>query len=460
MRGWIWRAAGLGLALAILVLPATAPASESEVVQEILGILRDRGIVDEGEYNRLAARYADSQQKDGWLDRLQLSGDFRARHESFWFDRDELGSERDNRYRGRYRIRLAGQFDVNDWSAVHLRLATGEDDSRSTNQSFGNNEADFDPDGIFIDRAYVALRAPESWIAGERGSASLALGKQGNPFTWKVGKDFMLWDGDINPEGVALGLTATPGENLILFLNTGYFLLDEASSGKDPHLFGAQLGGELALNDVVQVGARGTYYQFGSLNEDFLCRGFDGDNCDGSDGATSAGGNVLSDAGVSGLLGNATGKGGMDVVEGGVYLRWSGSEWFPITVYGNWAQNLDAKSVSGTFGAVAGGADPEDTAWGAGLEIGDKKKWALLGVGYWEIEANAFPSQLIDSDLFDGLTNRKGWAFYASRQLFANTELNLTLFRSDEIEDDLVAQAESVSDAERLRLQTDLVFKF
>ena len=82
-----------------------------------------------------------------------------------------------------------------------------------------------------------------------------------------------------------------------------------------------------------------------------------------------------------------------------------------------------------------------------------------LGVGYWHIEANAFPSMFIDSDLFDGFTNREGFAFYGAREVAKNTELNLTLFWSEEIEDD-PAFAVSTMEGERLRLQADLIFKF
>ena len=33
------------------------------------------------------------------------------------------------------------------------------------------------------------------------------VGKQANPFLWKNGKDILIWDNDITPEGVALQLT-------------------------------------------------------------------------------------------------------------------------------------------------------------------------------------------------------------------------------------------------------------
>ena len=65
----------------------------------------------------------------------------------------------------------------------------------------------------------------------------------------------------------------------------------------------------------------------------------------------------------------------------------------------------------------------------------------------------------IDSDFLDGTTNREGWTFYGSRQILDNTELKLTLFVTDEIQDEAPFLT-SVRNAERMRLQSDIVFKF
>jgi hypothetical protein len=55
-----------------------------------------------------------------------------------------------------------------------FRLASGEGDSRSTNTSFGDRD-DFQPDSLFIDRAYIEVRAP-----GEH-DLHFRLGKMANP---------------------------------------------------------------------------------------------------------------------------------------------------------------------------------------------------------------------------------------------------------------------------------------
>jgi hypothetical protein len=437
--------AGLGVS-ALLALPGAAPPRaraaeappEPTVVEEILALLAERGILDEADRDRLVARYsAQEAERRSALPRLSLTGDLRVRFEGFSYDEDELGDDQDDRFRGRYRLRVGASAEVAEWAAVHFRLASGEDDLRSTNTSFGRADEDFDPDAIFIDQAFVQLAAPGSWVPLEDGRAQLHVGKTPNPFVWKATRDLMTWDNDIMPEGVALLLDASPRERLTTFLRSGYFVLDENTVGKDPHLFGLQLGAELAAAPTVAVGGRASWYAFDSLDSSFFQRGIDG-----TGGSTSAGGN----------LPGGLGDGDVDVGELGFYLRWSRCERWPLTVFAHVSANFSAESVPGT--------SEEERAWGAGVEVGDKTQLVALGAGYWAIEANAFPAQFIDSDLFDGVTNRRGFSLWGTREIWKNTELNLEVFWSEPIEEDAAIFGESVEDAERIRFRSDLVFKF
>ena len=67
---------------------------------------------------------------------------------------------------------------------------------------------------------------------------------------------------------------------------------------------------------------------------------------------------------------------------------------------------------------------------------------------------------LVESDLYDGETNREGWLVYGSREIFKNTDLNLTAFLSDAIEKETPAFDDSISGAHRGRLQADVLVKF
>lgn len=443
--GWVL----LALALTVSWGGVPAGADDGPVVEDILQVLRERGIVDDNEYQRLASKNAKYEaERNSWVPEIDWSGDFRFRHESWWYEYDQTGAERNDRYRIRYRFRIKGVIGINDYADVIFRLVSGGDDNRSNNQTLGS-AVDFDTDDIRLNLAYAKLTAPESWFPLPGGKAVLEMGKVPIPFIWKTtgmkkGKDFMLWDADVAPEGVSLLLSSKPAERTRLFATAGYYIIDENSQAKDPHFWGIQGGAHQELSEDLVLGARASWYQFRSIDGAFNARGAFGT---AAGGVTSGGGNIL-----DGLNDDINGN-PFSVVETGAYLTYSGFESWPITVYGTYARNLDARTSRLT------GAGAEDTAWGVGVEVGDSKKYAKLGVGYWHIEANAFPSMFIDSDFLDGRTNREGYAIYGSRQILDNTELNLTLFVIDEIQDDTPFLT-SVRNAERMRLQSDIVFKF
>ena len=95
-----------------------------------------------------------------------------------------------------------------------------------------------------------------------------------------------------------------------------------------------------------------------------------------------------------------------------------------------------------------------------GAEVGSKKKWIQLGLLYAEIEANAFPSMFIDSDLTDGRTNRKGWSVYATRQILENTDFRIETLVSDEIHSSIPPYEFSATDSDRVRVRADIEVKF
>ena len=64
----------------------------------------------------------------------------------------------------------------------------------------------------------------------------------------------------------------------------------------------------------------------------------------------------------------------------------------------------------------------------------------------------------MDSNLFDGHTNREGFVVYGSKRIMKNTDMGLTLFLGEEIEDE--SGFASRSKADRVRLQSDIKVKF
>jgi hypothetical protein len=432
--GWL---AVAGLVALCGAQPARAGDPEP-VIEDVLQILKDRGIVDEGQYTELVAKHQSWETRNGpLLGRIEFSGDMRLRYENFWYDDDEFGFDRSNRNRMRYRLRLQGKAAINDYVDAVFRVGSGENDHRSNNRTLGFDN-DFGPDEFFIDQAYLALKAPKDWVPGA--SMMVTGGKVANPFfaSWKSGKFDLLWDGDINPEGVGAQLAYGLGEDLKLFANAGYFIVKENSTRSDPHVLGLQGGALWTPGEAVEVGARLAYYSWRSLDTAFFTR-------------ASATGTIL-----DGLTEDAPtiGAENYDTGDLSVYLRLTGLEGWPVLVYGQIAKNFDAVSS-----ALGSGASDNDLGWGLGIEVGDKKKLATFGVAYFYFGANFWPAQFIDSDFTDGFTNRKGWAFYVAREILPNTELSMQLFVSDEIRDS-TPFATSVSAGERVRLQTDLLVKF
>lgn len=433
-----WAALGAALFFGVS-FSAAADINEDQALTELVQILHKEGVLDEGQLNQLSAKAAKAEAKSSWTDRISLWGDFRGRYEGFFYVEDD--KDVDDRSRLRYRMRLNGKAEINSRASVLFRLASGSLDDRSTNATLGGSP-DFAMDQIWLDRAYVRISPFEQGLLpGEAGTLWAEFGRLPNPFVGKIGKDFMLWDNDINLEGMSFLFENDLTDDINLYANAGYYVVQELKDMGDPNLLAAQLGGTINLGEDIVLGGRTSYFRFGNVSMDEIQRGVDG-----TGGVTSAGGNI-----VDGIVSHRN----ADVIEGRVYSQFNCFEDWPIMVYGTISSNLSAQSSE-----LFPQAGKEDLAWGVGAEVGDKKKYVQLGLGWFAIEANAFFSQFIDSDLFDGKTNRKGLVAYASRQILPNTELSVTTFWSRPIDDSLPAFENSVPKADRVRVQADLNFKF
>jgi len=434
--------------------------AEPTAMEEVLGILRAEGVIDQAAQEKLLAKYAVEQKNAandaaGILGGFEWYGDLRVRYEAFRFDEDALGNERDDRDRFRFRGRFGFKKKVNDWVKVGVRLASGGGDKDSTNQTLGGN-SDFANDQIFFDRAWVDL----TLMKNDNSSISLVAGRVPNPYTWKNGKDFVIWDGDVNPEGAYITGSLTPSEKSEVFFSFGSFIARENDGGSDPKIVGTQLGYTGGSGDL-GFGIRTSLYEYRSLDDGFLTAAFNEGNAIGNV-TRDAMGKITDVAGDGGAFDNGRARVG-DLTG---FLSLKMSEALPVTLYGTYARNFEADSFTFTGGATPVSIDDEDTAWGVGLEVGDKKKNVKVGFGYFHLEANSVVSQFTDSDLFDGRTNREGFIVYLSRQVAKNTEFGLTYFDGDDIEDDGAFLGStgplgpSLQDADRRRLQADFQVKF
>jgi hypothetical protein len=444
-----------GVTALFMLCVAGARADDGSAVDQIVAVLREKGLIDAATGDEILAKQAKSEATQsakttpsvgqGLLEGFIFSGDLRLRDEQFWYGSSGLGvSGANDNNRMRYRARIGFTKQIVPWALVGVRLVTGTTDYRSTNVSVGES-SDFSYDNVFFDRLYAQFALPDPGIGL---ATTVTAGKIPNPFIWKNGMDKILWDEDITPEGAVITTSYSPTENTKVYATTGLFTELQNAAHTDPKVWAFQTGGSLKLPEAVEVGARASYYDWRALTND----------------ATTA--TRTGFVGRSVALGNLPSAFDPDmrIIESSGYVSWGGLDGWPVILWGTWAQNLAAD------GAVVSGVrvGANDTAYGVGVEAGDPKTLFRVGLAWQHIEANAVPALYTDSDMFDGQTNREGWALYGSRELWSNTEFKLSLWDKAPIKTTASGTGTGPfnispatdSQAERYRLQADLNFKF
>jgi hypothetical protein len=97
--------ASIALGLAAVVAAPVYAEEPQPVTEDVLEILKERGLVDEGQYNELVAKNQTYEERNqNLLGRIEFSGDMRLRYENFWFRNDEFDVDRSNRNRLRIPI--------------------------------------------------------------------------------------------------------------------------------------------------------------------------------------------------------------------------------------------------------------------------------------------------------------------------------------------------------------------
>ncbi|MBB6065611.1 hypothetical protein HNR76_002177 [Pseudoxanthomonas broegbernensis] len=174
--------------------------------------------------------------------RLKVGGDFRVRGQ---FD----NSDRDGRDRssGQVRGRLGATFAVNDRVTVGARLATGDsNDPNSTDVQLSNWLDDLE---VSLDQAYLQLAFGELTVFG---------GKMPQPFV----RTELVWDGDVNPQGLAATWRHALGNGGAVRANGLFFVVDEQAGGADSTMLGAQLGYDSPALGQWRFDASAAYYDY------------------------------------------------------------------------------------------------------------------------------------------------------------------------------------------------------
>lgn len=348
-----------------------------------------------------------------WIENIKFYGDFRYRYEHVKWD-DNAGNS-SNRDRNRIRARLGMKAKVNDEFAFDLRLATGSDDPVSTNQTLGNeSEKEFGSREIWLDRAYVTYTP-----AGVDGLTVLA-GKFGTPF-YRAGGNQLIWDDDLNPEGVAVQYTTKLSDSVSAFGTFGYMQVEENKNGDfGLELFGIQGGMKHAFDDGTLTYGAGYFDYDNTKGNAALGNGFEGNS--------NTAGVYDFDYELLEFFGDYSTKVGD----------------LPVSVYGDYVVN-NASGVK------------EDTGWLVGTTLGKAKAVgsSQFGYEYRDLDRDCTLGTFNDSDFVDGGTSGKGHKFSYKYQLAKNTQIGATYFCAE-----AGLGADDQKDDPYRRLQMDFMVKF
>jgi hypothetical protein len=481
----------VGLAKASNSQPAPTPTEDSgpepsPAAAEMLKSMREKGLLTEDEYQELYRRQAkyEVNQKTregvpGWLQDWTFGGDLRLRYERRDFGNLGFGQTytlgKDNinvvvvpnrgtgvENRARFRLRLGGEKKVvpdltfgfriatsTEVSYGNLYSSTGADystrtlsDPRSQNVTFGNF---FDSKSIFLDRAYLSYRpsyAP---------TLNVIAGKFANPFVSKRFLDSLIWDNDINPEGVAASyrfdlspdrvwLDATAGLLTLQELssvtltynsttNTAVSVLPDIDQ-QNPYMLAFQGGITGRPDDWVQMGARISYYDLSHIGTRVAAAMEDL----GNGGAAISRNPLFRLLGPTNSLfedGSSQGRTREMVTDAYVnFTPWG--ERYSMTPFFQYMHMFN----------VVGGS--EDNGWLAGIDLGSAEL-VRLTVMYASIGRNATNAIFTDSDIFEGFTNAEGWYFAAERQIWRGVRMRGAYMRSRELQGDCALASQSLA---------------
>jgi len=214
------------------LIPALLVTSAVSTAQDAL--------LNKGDVARIVDEYLSAQQAadPSPFDALSIYGDLRLRQEQ------TTGlSGAPQRHRSRVRLRLGSTWLAHENLEVGARAVTGSRlDPRSSHVTLGDG---LDGLELSLDRAYATWRpqlGPITWVSA---------GKFSNPVRRNPVYGELVWDADIQPEGLALEAAWSPRGWLdSLELSLGQWLLSEQQLGDDA----VCTFGQVALQSRLQEG--------------------------------------------------------------------------------------------------------------------------------------------------------------------------------------------------------------
>lgn len=377
-----------------------------------------------------------------WSKRIRFGGDIRLRYQDDFFDDNnsqpfspadpsELVNRNIDRDRLAYQVRLSANAQVNEQTEVGLRLSTGsEKNPVSTNDILGDY---MNKDTVTFDQAYLKW-TPLADAAAMPGKLDLWGGRIPNPF---VHTD-LVWDSDLNFEGVAANWAMQFNPLLKGFLNAGVFPLQEEDfSSRDKWLLGGQVGVQYSRSNVTYTLAAAYYdYQNVQGQRNPYSIGGEGPN-DSTAPLYQQMGNVVYDlnqynsgATLFGLASDYNEINLTGTVDVGTF------DPVHVILLADYVRNLGFDNAE--VDALTGEKVPDDVSgYMVGLTVGHPKMEKLwdwqTSLSYKYLEADAVLDAFTDSDFHLGGTNAKGWILGGQLGLAKNLWLRARWLSSDAI---------------------------
>lgn len=390
-----------------------------------------------------------------WLHGLTISGDFRLRYQGEFFPKSDPLHQVGNfpsfpdfnainaargvtnaagfpiinstidRHRVRYRARLGLDAKINDFVSVGVQLASGDDAGAiSTNKTLGDY---FNKDQIWIDRAFVRLTPVKG--------VNLIGGRMPNPF---LSTD-MVWDPDINPEGVVLNLEHGLGGDRAIFATAGYFPLQENEIfGRDRRFYAGQVGVRGTVIDDLHLEAAAAYYDYQNINS--IKNAPDGSRLNDytAPGALAKGNSLFNmrTDGLTTLAGLASDFNLLNVTGAITYTGFGDTR---VRLTGDIVKNLAMISRADLLRLDSNSLiKPGALGWQVRLDVGKahvtKRGDWRFAAAYKRVETDAVLDIFTDSDFGLGGTDVKGYLIEGELGIYKNTSIGVNWYSTDSIE--------------------------
>ncbi|MDP2983367.1 MAG: putative porin [Candidatus Latescibacter sp.] len=312
---------------------------------------------------------------------LVFKGDFRYRHQ---YSKEENMEQRN---RDRFRLRLNMTAAVQENVNIIAGLATGINNSPTT--EIQDMTGGFSKKQVWLDLAYIDWTTP---ITGLK----VQGGKIKNPF-YTVARSQLIWDTDLNPEGLAILCSGT-SKPMGFFINCAFFDVEERAAAKDSYLLGGQVG-------LKHTDSSGNVILGASFYDYLNSRGFP----TFYDPAKSYGNSV--DAGKLYLFDYR-----MAEVFGEISTTKPG---FPLDIQADYVANMapDVKAGLGYFAGISLGKTANPGSWALRIQYRKLEKDAVIGV-------------FTDSEFAGSGTDNKGWVFGADFQAARNITAGLSYYKN------------------------------